>query len=153
MFLKWQNYGNKLVVMGQGKGWKGFINKRLQEGAVVMTEFCDLFAVVVTWLYRCPSGSWGNETICNAGDVGDTDLTPGLGRALGVGNGNPLWYSRLGNPMDRGAWWATVHGVTKGRTQLGIHATQAGGNSSDERVLCLVCYVIVTWIHRWHEIA
>ena len=37
-----------MVVMGQGKGWKGFINKRLQEGAVVMTEFCDLFAVVVT---------------------------------------------------------------------------------------------------------
>ena len=55
--------------------------------------------------------------------------------------------------MDRGAWWATVHGVTKGWTQLGIHATQAGGNSSDERVLCLVYYVIVTWIHRWDEIA
>ena len=88
-----------------------------------------------------------------AAQTGDTDLILGSGRSLGVGNGNPLWYSHLGNPMDRGAWWATVHGVTKGWTQLGIHATQAGGNSSDERVLCFVYYVIVTWIHRWDEIA
>ena len=42
----------------------------------------------------------------NAGDAG---LIPGLGRSTGVGNGNPLQYSCLKNPMDRGAWWATVH--------------------------------------------
>ena len=41
------------------------------------------------------------------------DLTSGLGRSPGVGNGNLLQYSCLGNPLDRGAWWATVHGVTK----------------------------------------
>ena len=46
----------------------------------------------------------------NAGDVGST---PGLGRSLGEGNGNPFQYSCLGNLMDRGAWWATVHGVSK----------------------------------------
>ena len=46
----------------------------------------------------------------NAGDVG---LIPGLGRPLGKGNGNPPQYSCLGNPMDRGAWWATVHEVAK----------------------------------------
>ena len=46
----------------------------------------------------------------NAGDAG---LIPGSGRSPGVGNGNPLQYSCLGNPMDRGARWATVHGVTK----------------------------------------
>jgi len=46
----------------------------------------------------------------NAGDVG---LIPELGRSPGEGNGNPLQDSCLGNPMDRGAWWATVHGVTK----------------------------------------
>ena len=46
----------------------------------------------------------------NAGDVG---LIPGLGRSPGEGNGNPLQYSCLGNTVDRGAWWATVHGVTK----------------------------------------
>ena len=43
---------------------------------------------------------------------------PGLGRAPGEGNGYPFQYSYLGNPMDRGAWWATVHGVTKSQTQL-----------------------------------
>ena len=46
----------------------------------------------------------------NAGDVG---LIPGLGKYPGEGSGNPLQYSCLGNPMDRGAWWATVHGATK----------------------------------------
>ena len=51
----------------------------------------------------------------NSGDVG---LLSGLGRSPGEGNGNPLQYSCLGNPMDRGAWWARVHGVAKSRTQL-----------------------------------
>ena len=46
----------------------------------------------------------------NAADMGSV---PGSGRSLGEGNGNPLQYSYLGNPMDRGAWWATVHGVEK----------------------------------------
>ena len=58
-------------------------------------------------------GSDGKESACNAGDTG---LTPRLGRSLGEGNGNPLQYSCLGKPMDRGAWWATVHGVAKSRT-------------------------------------
>ena len=48
------------------------------------------------------------KTTCNAGDMGSI---PGLGRFPGEGNGNPLQYSCLGNPVDRGAWWATVHGV------------------------------------------
>ena len=52
----------------------------------------------------------GKESTCNAGDPG---LIPGLGRSPGGGNGSPLQYSCLGNPMDREAWWATVHGVTK----------------------------------------
>ena len=51
----------------------------------------------------------------NAGDAG---LIPGLGRSPGEGNGNPLQYSCLENPMDGGAWKTTVHGVTKSRTQL-----------------------------------
>ena len=49
----------------------------------------------------------------NAGDAGDTGSIPGSGRSPGGENGNPHQYSGLGNPMDRGAWWATVHGVTK----------------------------------------
>ena len=54
----------------------------------------------------------------NTGDVGDAGSIPESGRSLGVGNGNPLQYSCLGNPMDRGVWWATVHGVTKSLIQL-----------------------------------
>jgi len=44
----------------------------------------------------------------------------GLGRSLGGGNGNPLEYCCLENPMDRGAWWATIHGVTKSQMQLNV---------------------------------
>ena len=50
------------------------------------------------------------ESACQVGDSGSI---PGLGRASGGGNGNPLQYSGLKNPMDRGAWWATVHGVAQ----------------------------------------
>ena len=49
----------------------------------------------------------------NAGNIRDVDLISGLGRSPGEGNGNPLQYSCLENPMDRGAWWATVHGVAQ----------------------------------------
>ena len=54
----------------------------------------------------------------NAGDVRDVSLMPGLGRSPGGRNGNPLQYSFLENPMDRGAWWATVHAVTQSWTLL-----------------------------------
>ena len=54
----------------------------------------------------------------NAGDARDMGLVPESGRSRGVGNGNPLQYSCLENSMDRGTWWATVHGVTKSWTQL-----------------------------------
>ena len=54
----------------------------------------------------------------NAGNAGDTGGIPGSGRLPGEGNGNPLQYSCLGNLMDRGAWWATVHGVAKSWTGL-----------------------------------
>ena len=54
----------------------------------------------------------------NTGDVRDVGLIPGSGRSLGGGQGNPLQYSWLENPMDRGAWQTTVHGVAKSQTQL-----------------------------------
>ena len=62
-----------------------------------------------------PSGSDDKESACNAGDPG---WIPRSGRSPGEGNGNPLQYCGLENPMDRGAWWATVRGVAKNRTQL-----------------------------------
>ena len=58
-------------------------------------------------------GSVVKEPPANAGDTGSI---PKLGGSPGVGNGNPLQYSCLGNPMDRGAWWTTVHGVAKFRS-------------------------------------
>ena len=66
-----------------------------------------------------PSGSDDKESACSAGDPG---LILGSERSPGEGNGSPLQYSCLENSMDRGAWWATVDGVTKGWTQLsGFH--------------------------------
>ena len=62
-----------------------------------------------------PSGSDGKASVYNAGDPGSI---PGLGRSPGEGNGNSLQYSCLENTIDGGAWWATVHGVAKSRTQL-----------------------------------
>ena len=57
-----------------------------------------------------PYSSVDKESACNAGDPG---LIPGLGKSSAEGNGNPLQYSCLGNAMDRGAWWATVHRVAR----------------------------------------
>ena len=71
------------------------------------------------YTYGCfrdfPGGSDGKASAYNAGDLGSI---PGSGRSPGEGNGNPLQYSCLESPMDRGAWQATVHGVAKSRTRL-----------------------------------
>ena len=65
-----------------------------------------------------PGGSDAKESACNAGDLVSI---PGSGRYSRKGNGNPRHYSCLGNPMDRGAWWATVHGVAKSQIWLSMH--------------------------------
>ena len=64
-------------------------------------------------LYGFPRGTGGKKSTYNAGDLRDTGSMPGSGRSPGGGNGNPLQHSCLRNPIGRGAWWATVHGVTK----------------------------------------
>ena len=63
--------------------------------------------------FSFPGGSGGKGSACNAGDLGSI---PGSGRSPGGGNGNAFQYSCLENPMDRGAWQTTVHGVTKSQT-------------------------------------
>ena len=73
-------------------------------------------------------------------------LTPGLERSPGAGNGNPLQYSCLKNPMDRGAWRATVHGVTKGPTQPSTHTHTLVGNMVNFTVCDSFIYNI------WHMI-
>ena len=67
----------------------------------------------IDYTYGFPGGSDGKEGACNAEDLGSI---PRLRSFPGEGNGNPLQYSSLENPMDRGAWWATVHGVAKSWT-------------------------------------
>ena len=62
-----------------------------------------------------PDGLKGKESTCSVVDLGSI---PGSGRSPGKGNGNPLQYSCLNNPTNRGGWQATVHGVTKNRIQL-----------------------------------
>ena len=62
-----------------------------------------------------PGGSGGKEYTCNAGDL---NLIPGLERSSGEGNAYPVQYSCLENPMDRGVWQATAHGIMKSWTQL-----------------------------------
>ena len=84
----------------------------------IISWVCKHFSL---WLYHLclfirahenmgfPCSSVGKESACNAGDRGSS---PGSGRSSGEENGNPLQYSCLGNPMDRGAWWASVYGFT-----------------------------------------
>ena len=66
-------------------------------------------------------GFLGKELVCQCRRHKRHSSIPRSGRSPGGGNGNPLLYSCLGNPMDRGAWWATVHGVTKSQMRLSIH--------------------------------
>ena len=62
---------------------------------------------------RLPQWLSGKESTCNAGPPRDAGSTPGSGRSPRGGHGNSLQYSCLENPMDKGAWWATVHGVAE----------------------------------------
>ena len=68
-----------------------------------------------------PGGTVVKTPTANAGDIRDLGLIPGSGGSPGVGNGNPLQDSCLGNPKDGGAWQVTVHGVAKSQTGLSMH--------------------------------
>ena len=80
-----------------------------------MDSQCAYLKVLGSWYCQGLSGSDGKASVYNAGDSGSI---PGLGRSPGEGNGNPLQDYCVENPMDRGAWQATVHGVAKSRTRL-----------------------------------
>ena len=79
-----------------------------------------------------PGGSDGKESACSAGDL---ISTPGLGRSSREGNGSPLQYSCLENPVNRGAWRATVHGVAKSWTQLSDFLQKVVHDDDTARVL------------------
>ena len=75
-------------------------------------------------LLAFPGGAAVKNALANAGDARDAGSVPGLERFPGRQNGNPLQCACVGNPMDRGAWWATVHGVAKSQTQLSMLALE-----------------------------
>ena len=76
---------------------------------------------VCVYLRGLPGGRVIKNPSANAGDIGYARLIPGSGRSPGGGHDNRIQYSYLENPMDRKAWWVTVHGVTKKRTWLSAH--------------------------------
>ena len=86
---------------------------------IIMHLEVDFFRFILfgvrSWMYGFPRWLSGKESACQAGDM---DLILGSGRSSGEKNGNPLQYSCLGNPIDRGDWRTTVHGVTKSQTWL-----------------------------------
>ena len=69
----------------------------------------------------------------NAGDARDAGSIPGSGKCPGGGRGNPLQYSCLENPMNRGAWWATVHGVAKSQARLSTHKKEKNNNNWEKQ--------------------
>ena len=79
--------------------------------SIRLINLCLFFEMPGPWGF--PGGSEGKASACNAGDPGSI---PGSGRSPAEGNGSPLQYSWLENPMDRGAWWATVQGVAESDT-------------------------------------
>ena len=79
--------------------------------------FCELNLLLFGYNYKLYEASLVAQMVKNLpANAGDAGLIPGLGRSSGGGHGKPLQYSCLENPVDRGAWWATVHGVTQSDT-------------------------------------
>ena len=76
------------------------------------------FPSLIACYTEYPSSSLLTQSVESVSNVGNLGSIPRLGRSPGEGNGNPLQYSCLENPMDGGAWWATVHGHSKSRTRL-----------------------------------
>ena len=79
-----------------------------------LLPFC-VFCIFCIFLVGFPGSSEVKASACNVGELGSI---PGLERSPGEGNGNPVQYSCLENPMDRGAWWAILHGVAENQTRL-----------------------------------
>ena len=102
---KWQPA--PVFLPGESQGWGSLVGCLWGHTESDMTE--------ATQQQQESGGSDGKGSACNAGDLG---LIAGLGRSPGGGHSNPLHCSCLENPMDKGAWWATVHGVAKSWTQL-----------------------------------
>ena len=109
---------------GQGKPrrsyWNVLVSEErgsIQKCSVITKTLEETFTNLLCWLKHqgFPGGSDGRESVCSSGELG---LIPGSWRSPWEENGKPLQYSYLENPMDRGVWWATIHGVAKNWTQV-----------------------------------
>ena len=87
---------------------------------VSLCPTCDVNLFRLLFLYL-PRWLSGNESACQCRNTGDMGSIPGLGRSLGEGDSSPLQYSCLENSTDRGAWWATLHGVAHSQIQPSAH--------------------------------
>ena len=85
---------------------------------IYKNQSADLESKGIWYQRKEADSSVGEESGSNTGDTGSAGLIPGLGRSPGEGNGSPLQYSCLGNPVDRGAGWATCQRVTKNQMRL-----------------------------------
>ena len=106
--LTFDNSLEELTELGKAQGWD-----ELKDWHVYTAMYKIYPLLCIKW--GLPVSSAGKESACDAGDPGSI---PGSGRCPGEGNSNPLQYSSLENPMNRGAWQATVHGVAQSRTRL-----------------------------------
>ena len=101
---------------------KQWVSELLKPSKSVLCEWSTKetdFSYLLCDFGRVPGGSDGKVSPCNAGELGSI---PGSGRSPGEGNGNPIQYSCLENPMDGEAWRARVHGVAKSRSRLQLHS-------------------------------
>ena len=97
-------------------------------------SFCFIYVCIYIYIER-ERTSLVAQTVKRLYNAGDPGSSPGLGRSLGEGNGNPLQYDCLENPMDRGPWQATVYGVAKSRTRLSDTEREEEGERDRESVL------------------
>ena len=100
------------------KLWKGYTG--IKYFWIVGAQQSNFIVALLQYTFNLIFLDWsiGSEVKASASNAGDPGSIPGLGRSPGEGNGNPLQYSCLENPMDGEAWWATVHGVAKSQTWL-----------------------------------
>ena len=124
-----------------------------------MVPGTGLFCCNLTLKRSFPGGSVVKNPPANAGGMGDTGWIPGSGRSPGEGKGNSLQYSCLGNPMDRGAWRATVHGVTESdrteRAHTHIHTRThlLSLSCNPSLTLTLQAFILLNFIHVNNQVS
>ena len=127
---KWQP--TPVFLPGKSHGWRSHVIAYLGQAKSYIWKQCyNSVSCVEPHLATClgfPDSSVGKETACSSGDLGSI---PGLGRFPGGGHGNPLQYSCLQNPMDRGVCWAAAHGVTELDTTERLTQHSTGGHKID----------------------